>query len=349
MKSLCDWFVAEEEQGVEAEVASAKDVDAAELPAVTFKSVLELLDALPETIANFVKFWRYMDARSFEGRAVGRCRHGREKGGANPVRELKHGVVFAMTEKRQLGQIMVSRAMRAEVPGEKAVGDRDVFNLVTAVKYDHALILLFHQLVFKCLRQSLNRGRVYTCAFELRTRLLDVDSCGKLNAMPFKERKHLEQESHGVASAVPETLAECTVETRPFDFNFQPIVPMCCALCVGGEIGLFKMYDFPGDTLKIALVKHQCAQQEDRLAVPFRRIKRSGIARFVNIAHQHFGSPHKNICGNIFRCRRRTRRLNQARHRFSNCAYSTKSQDGAQGGGGIANMVRNREMKGCWR
>ena len=332
MKSLCDWFVAEEEQGVEAEVASAKDMDAAELSAVTFKSVLELLDTLPETIADFVKFWRHMDARSFKRRAVGRCRHRREKGGSDPVRELKHGVVFAMTEKRQLCQIMVSRAMCAEVPGEKAMGDRNVLHLIAAVKNDHALVVVFHQLIFKCLRKSLNRGRVYTCAIELRTRLLDVYSCGKLNAMPFKERKHLKHESHGVASAVPEPLAEGTTEIRPLDFNFQPIVPMCCALCVGGEIGLLKMYDFPGDALKIALVKHQCTQQENRLAVAFRRIKRPGIARFVNIAHQHFGPPYKNICGNIFRCRRRTRRLNQARHRFSNCAYSTKSQDGAQGG-----------------
>ena len=41
--------------------------------------------------------------------------------------------------------------------------------------------------------------------------------------------------------------------------------------------------------------------------------------------------------------------LTKARHRFSNYAHSTKSQDGAQGGRGIANTVRNREMKGGGR
>ena len=299
-RRLRNGLVAEEKQGIEADVGAAKDVDSAELLSVSFKSVLELLDTLSEAISNLVEFRGDVNARFPVGRAIGRGRHRREEGGSHPVGKLKHGMVFAMTEKRKFRQIMVGRAMCAEVPCEKAVGNGDVLDLVATVKDNHALVIRFHQLVLKGLRETLNCGGVDACPLELGTGLLDVYPGGKLNVMTFKERKHMEQEAHDMPSAVPVSLAEGAAEIGSLDLNFQPIVPMCRPLGVGGKIGLLKLHDFPGDILQITLVKHQGAQQENRLAVSLRRIKRSGVARFINIAHQHFDTLYKTSAATSF-------------------------------------------------
>lgn len=293
-------LVTKEKQGVEADVSTTKNVDAAEFLTVSFKSVLEFLDALSEPISNLVEFRCCMNARIPVVRAIGCGRHRREEGRSHPISELKHGMVLTMTEKRQLRQIMVGRAMCAEVPCEKTMGNWDVLNLVAAVKNDYTLFICFHQFVLKSLRETLNSGRVDACSSELGTRLLDVDSGCKLNVMALKERKYLKQKAHDVSPAVSMPFAEGAAEIGTLDLDFQPIVPMCRALRVGWEIGLLKVHDSPGDILQIALVKHQGAQKENRLAITLCRIKRSSVARFVNIAHQHFGTPYKTSAATSF-------------------------------------------------
>ena len=50
---------------------------------------------------------------------------------------------------------------------------------------------------------------------------------------------------------------------------------------------LLELYDFTGNAFKVGLIDNKRAQEKHRLAVSLVRIEQSGVAGFVNIAHQH--------------------------------------------------------------
>lgn len=110
--------VAEELKRVEANVLSTKDMDPAKLASLPLKTILKLLDALPETIPDLVELRRDMDTCSLVCRAISRRRHRRKKRRTDPVRKLDHRMVLAVPEHRQLGQTVVLVSVRAEVPCE---------------------------------------------------------------------------------------------------------------------------------------------------------------------------------------------------------------------------------------
>lgn len=87
------------------------------------------------------------------------------------------------------------------------MGDRDVFHFVAAVKDNYPLVVFAHEFIFKSLRQSLHRRRIYTCTLEFSGGRFDINTCRNLNVMRFKERNDSGKESKNVSSRSARVLA----------------------------------------------------------------------------------------------------------------------------------------------
>ena len=162
-------------------------------------SVLERLQLLPVTVPEVRGAWLYMDVVHVT-RTIRKAGYGVEQRGTDKVTDLKPGVVFAMSEGRQLNEVLVALHCRTELLRKNGVGNGDIFEFVSAVGDAYAGIVGLGQIVFEVGTDSLYRGRVHRSGMEWQAKALHPDACNQLDVMVSQQTKNSVEEADGMRS-----------------------------------------------------------------------------------------------------------------------------------------------------